>query len=724
VHQTTLPEFTVGGNDVWNGYGEVVVLDDAFRSGFRMATPDAAATPIVARATQGRSNAAVIFNPSTDAIRGQLRSASTGVRFWAKVESGSAPAVYALVGGAARGTVALTVDGAWHEYLLSFGSTWSGQELILLGSANGTAKFLLDDVGLTLPPPPPVVTVPPTPPTYYVPRTVIDWRVRINCLSFQNADGTGPITYSCNLVTLDGTAPVVSLDNPTWISQQLVGLGGVEEYPYGSGVYGKSHIVQDWVQGPPPVTVAPAPRYVSSSVKFGNDYGNGVTIDVLFGTPPPFQFVQGMGATQIRNAIADAGGVETSAGVFTFYSSTPPATTIPPQTTTTVAVVTTTTTPIRPAPFTSYPNYLRSQKLKNDGVVAQCLMPGASSIQSFAAGCDSVTALLAFVWDAAAQGYLVKQGGACLQVDYNAPDPQVLLPGGAPAAKVGWVTCGSTGPGAVWVPTFVETDASGAGWYQLIPNARPGVPTPCLNLNLGASQSTQMLVEYNCQGGTHTEERWAPNESFWTAPGGTGGTGGTDGGVTTTTTPINPPVGAHLLTIDVPTLIKSSSDLACLSIQENSTYAFEPQGSDTCQFFDPALVAGSPGGIILRQIENETQCLGHSGLLITLIPCVAVGAIWNDPPDADGLRFGLNLMIDGQKYCAFLQGSVFALSTQCDSVNPSFLFYDDKPSLPGSVNLQDFYDLKNKITIVKPNGEALRARVIRIAGRARSSIHR
>jgi hypothetical protein len=347
-------------------------------------------------------------------------------------------------------------------------------------------------------------------------------------------------------------------------------------------------------------------------------------------------------------------------------------------------------------------------------------MPGASSIQSFAAGCDSVTALLAFVWDAAAQGYLVKQGGTCLQVDYNAPDPQVLLPGGAPAAKVGWVTCGSTGPGAVWVPTFVETDASGAGWYQLIPNARPGVPTPCLNLNLGASQSTQMLVEYNCQGGTHTEERWAPNESFWTAPGGTGGTGGTDGGVTTTTTPINPPVGAHLLTIDVPTLIKSSSDLACLSIQENSTYAFEPQGSDTCQFFDPALVAGSPGGIILRQIENETQCLGHSGLLITLIPCVAVGAIWNDPPDADGLRFGLNLMIDGQKYCAFRQGSVFALSTQCDSVNPSFLFYDDKPSLPGSVNLQDFYDLKNKITIVKPNGEALRARVIRIAGRARS----
>jgi hypothetical protein len=149
---TTLPEFTVGGNDVWNGYGEVVVLDDAFRSGFRMATPDAAATPIVARAAQGRSNAAVIFNPATDAIRGQLRSASTGVRFWAKVESGSAPSVYALVGGAARGTVALTVDGAWHEYLLSFGSTWSGQELILLGSATGTAKFLLDDVGLTLPP--------------------------------------------------------------------------------------------------------------------------------------------------------------------------------------------------------------------------------------------------------------------------------------------------------------------------------------------------------------------------------------------------------------------------------------------------------------------------------------------------------------------------------------------------------------------------------------------
>ena len=133
------------------------MLDDAFRSGFRLATADAAATPVVARATQGRSNAAVIFDPVGGAVRGPLGSASTGVRFWARVESGGLPSVYALVGGAVRGTVALTADGGWHEYMLSFGATLSGLEFMLLGTATGTAKFLLDDVSLLVPPPPPVL---------------------------------------------------------------------------------------------------------------------------------------------------------------------------------------------------------------------------------------------------------------------------------------------------------------------------------------------------------------------------------------------------------------------------------------------------------------------------------------------------------------------------------------------------------------------------------------
>ncbi len=66
-------------------------------------------------------------------------------------------------------------------------------------------------------------------------------------------------------------------------------------------------------------------------------------------------------------------------------------------------------------------------------------------------------------------GYFVKQGNTCLQVDYNAPDSQVLLGDGSPALKIGWVPCNTSGDDTVWVPTFVEAGASGAGWYQFVP---------------------------------------------------------------------------------------------------------------------------------------------------------------------------------------------------------------------------------------------------------------
>jgi hypothetical protein len=624
---TTLPEFTVAGNDVLNGYGEVVVLDDAFRSGFRMATPDAAAAPLVARATQGRSNAAVIFNPSTDAVRGLLRGQSTGVRFWAKVESGSGPSVYALVGGAARGTVSLTADGAWHEYTLPFGATMSSQELILLGNATGTAKFLLDDVALVLPPAPPVVTLPPTPPTYYVPRTVVDWRVKLNCLSFQNADGTGGITYDCVFATLEGSPPAFTgLVNPYVASTVVEAAGGVEEFPYGNGVYRKTHVVQDWFQGPPPATLPPVPQYRTWGVTInGPVFGPGITVQVLFGSPPANILQTYSAAATARNDIIVAGAIEETPGNFTFYSTTPPATTIPPQTTTTVAVVISTTTPSRPVAFSSYPNYLRSQKLKNDGAVAQCLTPGASSIQSSAAVCDSGPSLLSFAPfnSGSLSGYFVKQGNTCLQVDYNAPDSQVLLADNTPALKIGWVPCQSTGDDTLWVPTFVETDASNAGWYQLVPKyGRAGIANPCLNLNIGASQSTQMLVEYTCQGGTHTEERWAPNESFWTDPGGTGGTGGTP--TTTTATTILGGVGTTIppgttFQDGIQSFLKTPDQSQCIG----KGFSGEPilvasDGDNQCVEFIPSLTTG---GFNFQATEGECLLVGGSSLAPSFAPC-------------------------------------------------------------------------------------------------------
>jgi hypothetical protein len=665
------------------------VLDDAFRSGFRMATPDAAATPIVARATQGRSNAAVIFNPSTDAIRGQLRSASTGVRFWAKVESGSAPSVYALVGGAARGTVSLTVDGGWHEYLLSFGSTWSGQEMMLLGSATGTAKFLLDDVGLVNPPPPPPPTIAAPPQGYWVDDVTIDWVARIFS-GYCFIDANGGLT-GCQSAGVSESGPVPVFERratPELAEADILATGATANNPFApvqDRLYTHRTVTRRWVPGPTPTTVPAATLYRQWGVGIRTFGPTAFSINKLYGSAPEALYNTFDSRGALVAAIFAQGAIEEGVDLFNFYSTTPPTTTTPPQTTTTVAP--TTTTPTRPAPFASYPNYLRSQKLKNDGAVAQCLMPGASSTQSFAAACDSATALLAFTpWNQGAlAGYLVKQGNTCLQVDYNAPDTQVLLANGTAALKIGWVPCGSTGDDTVWVPTFVETDASNAGWYQLVPKyGRAGIANPCLNLNIGASQSTQMLVEYTCQGGTHTEERWAPNESFWTAPGGTGGTPTT----TTATTIPGTPAGAHLLEDGLPTDLVVSSDLGCLNFAR-AAGVFSPPAELECDMFMPVLTAG---GFKLKILPEETTCLEVSG--ISLVEATCGGTVWADQIQPDGLKFSLRPSTDTSQ-CLSQYGSSAAL-LPCSGL-PSQYWYDG-PRISGtgpidSALISEFQDL-------------------------------
>jgi hypothetical protein len=453
---------------------------------------------------------------------------------------------------------------------------------------------------------------------------------------------------------------------------------------------------QVWVPGPPPVTVPPVPQYRDWGVRILTFSATAFGVDSMFGSPPASLFVTFTSQGGAAAAIFAAGGVQEGANAYVHYSTTPPTTTTPPQTTTTVAPTTTTLT--RPAPFASYPNYLRSQKLKNDGAVAQCLMPGGSSIQSFAAACDSVTALLASVWDAAAQGYLVKQGGTCLQVDYNAPDPQVLLPGGAPAAKVGWVTCASTGPGAVWVPTIVETDASGASWYQLIPNARPGVPTPCLNLNLGASQSTQMLVEYNCQGGTHTEERWAPNESFWTALGGTGGTGGTPtttSPATVTTTP-GTPAGAHLLEDGRITPFEVVSDLRCMLVAADGFISVGTP-SEECEIFKPSLIAG---GFQFRKFGGADECMALAGYSVSIAPCSAA-TVWTDNPGADPVtkRFPIRPAADLSACLTVNAAGLLFLAQSCSSPTLDQLWYDATNGPPSSLQSIVELRIRNQRTI-------------------------
>ena len=246
--------------------------------------------------------------------------------------------------------------------------------------------------------------------------------------------------------------------------------------------------------------------------------------------------------------------------------------------------------------------------------------------------------------------------------------------------------CNSTGDDTVWVPTFVETDASNAGWYQLVPKyGRAGIPNPCLNLNIGASQSTQMLVEYTCQGGTHTEERWAPNESFWTAPPGTGG-GGT-GGTPTTTIP-GTPAGAHLLEDGLPTDLVVSSDLSCLNFSR-SAGVFSSPAELECDMFMPVLTAG---GFKLKILPEETTCLEVSGISIVEASCG--GTVWADQIQPDGLRFSLRPSTDTSQCLSQYGSSAVLLS--CSGL-PSQYWYDG-PRISGagpidSALISEFQDL-------------------------------
>jgi hypothetical protein len=638
---TTAPSFPVSSPDVYNGLGELVVLDDALRSGFDVFSGQQAA-PIVGVAKPGRAGLALALNVNSGhLIRGVSKGYSSGVRFWAKADSTNTNLVVkASSGGQLLGFVPLIVDSAWHEYVLPFdGLLGPGQDLIIAPLVTlAVSTVLVDDMGLVKAAAPTTTVTPTTqtPPGHFEPRVVLDWKILVSCYRTRDALSNDPWTYDCNFESLGGSPPTAFLGWRRGLVAAadayavLTDAGAVNDDPYGLQTFPsftKMKTVQEWVLDSVSPTTTTVPQrgfpdwgvqiYQSTTPQGEVSYRTRGT----FGTPP-----NNLGDSVFLTLpaavfnVTGTGAVADSPGslFFTHYSAVAPVTTIPATT-----IPTTTTTPTRPAAFSSYPNYLRSQKLKNDGAVAQCLTPGGSSIQSLAASCDAGNALLSFTWDATARGYLVKQGSTCLQVDYNAPDPQVLLPSGSPAAKVGWVTCGSTGPGAVWVPTFVETDASNAGWYQLVPNARPGVPTPCLNLNLGASQSTQMLVEYTCQGGTHTEERWAPNESFWVAPGGTGGTGGTPTTPTTTSATIVPN-GAHSFVHGLETPIETT-DGRCIT-QTAAGQLGLSNSEAGCMYFVPSLVgeAAAPWAIV----DQNGFCLGGTSYLL-LMDCDGLSR-WSD----------------------------------------------------------------------------------------------
>jgi hypothetical protein len=665
---TTLPPFPVATNDVWNGLGDIVVLDDAFHSSFTATAATSNVTQTL-RAAVGRNGKAAVLNPTSDALRGTLKASTTAIRFWAK---GNGTTISASSGGTTIGNITVSGD-AWSFYALNFSSARAaGQELVITGAG---PSVLLDDMGLYTPPPPVITTPTTAPPGYYQNRTVVDWRVKVVCLSFQNPDGTGPVSYQCELQTLEGTAPSVPMVNPTSTAAELVGIGGIEEYPYGSGVYGKRHTEQVWIPGIATPTVPPAPRYVSAILTVGGlDYGNGPGWTVQFGTPPTINFVQGMGIASIRNLFADAGGIETSTNVFTFYSSTPPTTTIPPQTTTTVPATTIPPTPQgRPDPFSGYPNLLKNR------YTGTCLIPGAQ------VGCESGSQQLTFTAYPGPNGqraYQIRHSGQCLSVDFGAPDTQIQLPTGKYASKIAWLPCNNTnGYEGTWIPEHA-TNSNGLDWYIMMPvDNRPGIDDPCLNFNTNPA-STQMLIEYTChRDGTSTEEHWAPQETYWTPTTTTGTVTTTTvpSGVTVTTTPSSTgtttslppaPTGAHLFEDGVLTPLQSVTDLSCLTIDSLNTFGTSLAGD--CESFIPELNAGS---WLLHRALDYDNCLTNTGYQLSTAPC-ATAAHWTDR-NIDGLKFAIRPTSD-ETMCLELGGIAAFLRLGCTTPTNKQLWYDAK----------------------------------------------
>jgi hypothetical protein len=223
-----------------------------------------------------------------------------------------------------------------------------------------------------------------------------------------------------------------------------------------------------------------------------------------------------------------------------------------------------------------------------------------------------------------------------------------------------------------------------------------------------------MLVEYTCQGGTHTEERWAPNESFWTPPGGgTGGTGGTPTTTTATTVP-GAPAGAHLLIDEVPTTLKSATDLSCLAVQDNGSFSFEAADSELCQFFIPkTAVIGGPG-IILRRVEDETMCMGRVASGVGIVSCADPLALWVDQVEADGLRFRLSPAGLLNKCLTRSSNNLF-LNDQCNAgtYSATSLFYDKAIPVPAGTGFGELESPGTRVTLIRPDGNAVVVEVVK-----------
>jgi hypothetical protein len=154
---TSTTVFPVVGGEVLDSVGDVVVVDEALRSGFRLVGGTAVGSAVVVgRPVPGHTNSGLELKTQvSEVVSGVTLRPVVGAAFWAKAPftvagSGQRSYVYVGVAGALK-NVPLFNDGLWHEYVVSFGlSVGVGSTVQLYGSSSGGAltSVVVDDVVL------------------------------------------------------------------------------------------------------------------------------------------------------------------------------------------------------------------------------------------------------------------------------------------------------------------------------------------------------------------------------------------------------------------------------------------------------------------------------------------------------------------------------------------------------------------------------------------------
>jgi hypothetical protein len=144
----SLPVFPVVGGEVLDSVGDVVVVDEALRSGFRLVdrNPPANGALVAGRPVPGHTGVGLeLKTTGQEVVSGSTSRPVLGAVLWAKAPFAAAGAgihsnLYVGVAGALK-TVDLFDDGLWHEYMVSFGLSAAAGSTVQLNVTSSSASL-------------------------------------------------------------------------------------------------------------------------------------------------------------------------------------------------------------------------------------------------------------------------------------------------------------------------------------------------------------------------------------------------------------------------------------------------------------------------------------------------------------------------------------------------------------------------------------------------------